>query len=345
MKKYILSILSLLFLNTINSQVLYDETFDNYTLGNLGTDVTGVIPGQGGWHTLSANLPPNYSNNNYRIVNELNKGKVLEISSTPTNHAVLIAFKSLSYNINQRTPGNNVIKFQIDFYPGYQANGNTQSRSEISLLSFGSFFDLDYKKLYTFNFNVHNGTVVSYDISSPGYLSFNAWYRVIMYLDYDNKKAYLEIPNAGSKVFVFHNFLADINSSNTIEDFYPATILLYNTVDSSGGINNAVHSKYDNIKITALNAVPPHILSATNFLSEKFNLYPNPATNVVNITNSENYLVNQVVIYDVAGKELSTQTFNNESEIQLNVENLASGVYLLHMQTDEGTAVKKLVKK
>src|SRR5690606_16420121 len=131
MKKYILSILSLLFLNTINSQVLYDETFDNYTLGNLGTDDTGVLPGQGGWYTLGAHSHQNHTNNNYRIVNELNKGKVLEISCPPTQGAVFIAFKSLSYNINQRTSGNNVIKFQIDFYPGYQASGNTQSRSYI----------------------------------------------------------------------------------------------------------------------------------------------------------------------------------------------------------------------
>jgi len=42
---------------------------------------------------------------------------------------------------------------------------------------------------------------------------------------------------------------------------------------------------------------------------------------------------------------LNTQMFNNENEIQLNVENLVSGVYLLHIETNEGTAVKKLVKK
>src|SRR5690606_21056651 len=103
--------------------------------------------------------------------------------------------------------------------------------------------------------------------------------------------------------------------------------------------------KYDNIKITALNAVPPYVLNAENFLAQKFNLYPNPATNIVNITNNENMAVQQIMVYDVAGKQLSTQTFNNETEIQLNVEKLASGVYKLHRQTNEGTAVKKLVKK
>ncbi|RRA94007.1 T9SS type A sorting domain-containing protein [Paenimyroides viscosum] len=37
--------------------------------------------------------------------------------------------------------------------------------------------------------------------------------------------------------------------------------------------------------------------------------------------------------------------FFNETFKQLNVENLASGTYMLHIQTNAGLAVKKLVKK
>src|SRR5690606_36457497 len=98
-------------------------------------------------------------------------------------------------------------------------------------------------------------------------------------------------------------------------------------------------------KITALQSVPPYVLSATNFLSEKFNIYPNPASNVVTITNNENMLVNKIEVYNTTGKLINTQNYNNEAELQLNVENLASGTYMLHLQTNEGTAVKKLVKK
>ena len=121
-------------------------------------------------------------------------------------------------------------------------------------------------------------------------------------------------------------------------------------VNVSKGANDPkiyTRNRYDNIKITAINAVPPNViaLSTSEQLAEKFNLYPNPANGVVNITNAENMLVNQVTIYDIAGKQLSTQTYNNETDIQLNVEHLASGTYMLHLQTKEGTAVKKLVKK
>ena len=94
-----------------------------------------------------------------------------------------------------------------------------------------------------------------------------------------------------------------------------------------------------------MQTLPSYILSANEQLATKFNLYPNPATNVVNITNTDNLFVEKATVYDIAGKEIKNQTFTNETNIQLNVENLASGTYLLHLQTNEGTAVKKLVKK
>ncbi|WKW45798.1 T9SS type A sorting domain-containing protein [Myroides sp. JBRI-B21084] len=80
-------------------------------------------------------------------------------------------------------------------------------------------------------------------------------------------------------------------------------------------------------------------------MATKFNLYPNPATNVVNITNAVNMQVNQITVYTLAGRQVSTQAYNNPAEIHLNVENLASGTYLLYLQTAQGTAVKQFIKK
>lgn len=78
---------------------------------------------------------------------------------------------------------------------------------------------------------------------------------------------------------------------------------------------------------------------------EKFQLYPNPATEKVTISNNANILVQKINVYDLTGKLIKTQSFTNDSEIQLNVENLTTGTYQLHIQTNEGTAVKNLIKK
>src|SRR5690554_17474 len=367
MKKYILSILSLLFLNTTYSQVVYDEDFENFTLGNVGTDPDGIIPGQDGWLTeclLPIGSTGSKSNSFFTITNEPSRGKVLTLSSaTPPQNEKLIAKKTgLNTLIGQRISGNNVIKFKIDYYTGPQYfYKNSPDWNRIILTYDNNNPNVDNRLFYYQFLPVHgiisvryNDGVNSYSgiskmdnsIQDPNhsYLPFNTWVTFIVYLDYTNKKIYFETPYFGT--VVAGDFLSQSSSTNLIEDFKPSAISVGISTRNSTSTYQIL-SKYDNIKITALNAVPPEViaLSATNFLSEKFNLYPNPAMDIVNITNSENMFVEQVVIYDVAGKQLSAQNFNNESEIQLNVENLASGVYLLHIKTNEGTAVKRLIKK
>ena len=47
----------------------------------------------------------------------------------------------------------------------------------------------------------------------------------------------------------------------------------------------------------------------------------------------------------MTGKLILTQDFKNQSEIQLNVEAVTSGIYQLYIQTNEGNTVMKLIKK
>ncbi len=152
-----------------------------------------------------------------------------------------------------------------------------------------------------------------------------------LYIDYNTYKLYLYIP----KINILH--VVPIKQVSSLDE-----ILL---TSSLNGTFSGPYNKYDNVRLTALKNVPPEVLSTSTILSEKFNLFPNPATDIVNIRNSENRIVNKVDVYDVTGKLIDTQKFNNETEIQLNVEALNSGTYLLHLQTNEGIAVKKLVKK
>ena len=355
MKKYILFIIPLLFVNTVYSQVLYTENFDNLSIGNLGTDFTGTTSGQGGWLTecYSTGTGTQCQNNLFNIISEVNKGNVLTLSAGTTNptYVSLVAKKiGLQTLINQRTPGNNVLKLEIDYYTGAQLHGNVTYSQHIVLS-----YDVN-NNVRSFNnilaYFAFRSTSGRLDISSKdhtGYiglsgsiLPFNTWVTFIVYLDYNNKKAYFEVPYLNT--IAAADFLKTSTSTNLIEDFKPTALGLLYTAQNQTPSTDMVN-KYDNIKITALKSVPAYVLNNENFLANKFNLYPNPATNVVNITNSENMLVNQVTVYDIAGKLISTQSFNEQTEIQLNVENLASGTYLLHLQTNEGTAVKKLVKK
>ncbi len=347
MKKYLVVLITVLGFNCIYSQVLYTDNFDNYSLGNLGTDVTGKISGQWGWYTYSDYTK---SNSFFTIVNETGRGKVLDLSTGFTDREALQAWKTnLHTFMANRVAGNDVIMFEIDYYTGpMQTNGG--GYANIRLYSIGDQTSLTNppESLAVTTFSKLNG--LFYAVSSNNqhvYLPFNSWVKFIIYLDYPNKKAYYHLPFLNI-VSCRDDFLQHITSTNLIQDYPLSNIVL--DVIASKGVNDPqiyTRNRYDNIKITALNAVPPNViaLSTSEQLATKFNLYPNPATSVVNITNAENMQIQQITVYDVAGKQLSTQTYNNETDIQLNVEHLASGTYLLHLQTNEGTAVKKLVKK
>ncbi len=121
MKKNIFNIMTLLCVCNANSQILYNEIFNYYKIGNVGTDYTGTTPGKGGWLTQSLG-PGQHSNDSFKITSEANMGNVLTLSgrkTASTNNLSLVAKKTgIESLINQRNQGNNVIKFELDYYTG-----------------------------------------------------------------------------------------------------------------------------------------------------------------------------------------------------------------------------------
>src|SRR5690606_1629301 len=103
----------------------------------------------------------------------------------------------------------------------------------------------------------------------------NMWIKAEMFVDYNANNVYFYIPT--------------LNIQATAP-FY------HNTIPFSldfvfGALNTTSILKFDNIKVSGLKVLPSYILSTNEQLATKFNMYPNPATNVVNITNSENMQV------------------------------------------------------
>jgi len=358
MKKCLLILTTVLIFNSTYSQVLYTENFDNLSIGNLGTDPSGITPGQGGWLT-QCSTTSTVSNNYFNITSETGKGNVLTLSAgttSSTNVGVIAKKTGIDSFINQRTPGNNVIKFEIDYYTGTQQLNSGESQKILIGYDTSHNTFAPSRTLIMYYFRPQTGIfyVLGMDLGGnikldknalpySAVLPFNTWVTLIVYLDYNNKKAYFETPYFNT--IAVADFLKASTSANLIEDFKPTVLGMYFESANENTTTVGRDNKYDNIKITALKSVPAYVLSADNFLAAKFNLYPNPASNLVNITNNENMYVKEVAVYDTTGKLITTQNFNEQTEIQLHVENLASGTYLLHLQTNEGMAVKKLVKK
>ena len=72
-------------------------------------------------------------------------------------------------------------------------------------------------------------------------------------------------------------------------------------------------------------------------------LYPNPTADQFNIT-SRNEIIKSIAVVDMTGRVIQTTKANSLSQ-NVNVANLPRGVYLIQVEQETGTAVKKLIKK
>ena len=82
------------------------------------------------------------------------------------------------------------------------------------------------------------------------------------------------------------------------------------------------------------------ITNATSNLS----IYPNPASNRVNINLRNNKEIAKVIITNVLGEVVKTTMINGENT-QLSIEELINGVYFVSIETTNQVTTKSLVKK
>ncbi|WCM40905.1 T9SS type A sorting domain-containing protein [Flavobacterium sp. CBA20B-1] len=81
--------------------------------------------------------------------------------------------------------------------------------------------------------------------------------------------------------------------------------------------------------------------SSEQFFTENFNLYPNPTSDVLNISSKNGLEMKEIKITDLSGRVV--RTLNNVSTI--NVSDLSAGTYLIDITTMKGKASSKFVKK
>lgn len=72
------------------------------------------------------------------------------------------------------------------------------------------------------------------------------------------------------------------------------------------------------------------------------NYYPNPAETELTVAYKEP--IRAIAVYDLSGKRVKVQYFDS-NEVRINVTELASGTYMLNVQTDTGSQFIKVVKK
>lgn len=105
--------------------------------------------------------------------------------------------------------------------------------------------------------------------------------------------------------------------------------------------HNSPKSAYYYIDNITVMKTSEYIASNKEIDKKSFTVYPNPATDIINIE-SENEIVKSIEIIDVNGKSIPLNSINNQT---IDISSLANGVYFLKIKSNTGEEVHKIIKK
>ncbi|RZJ73158.1 MAG: T9SS type A sorting domain-containing protein [Flavobacterium sp.] len=107
-------------------------------------------------------------------------------------------------------------------------------------------------------------------------------------------------------------------------------------------MNNATRRK---LLKTSLGCVPPALSSPEFELLNGINLYPNPATDVLNIAVANSELPDSYVIYNNLGQTMANVKVNSDANLNVNTSNFSNGVYFIKVVKGNQTKTLKFIKK
>ena len=87
-----------------------------------------------------------------------------------------------------------------------------------------------------------------------------------------------------------------------------------------------------------------NILSTTDFNISTVSIYPNPASNTLNIKSSNNSYIKNISIYDLKGSIALTKHISGLTETNISINSLQSGIYMVKVTSAKGLSIiKKLI--
>ncbi|MEO8149534.1 MAG: T9SS type A sorting domain-containing protein [Bacteroidia bacterium] len=130
--------------------------------------------------------------------------------------------------------------------------------------------------------------------------------------------------NGTEKYLIIGNFNDDANTDTT----------LYNSNVPSW--HNRVYFYIDDVSLSLCTAID-------EYNSSEVIIYPNPFTDIINITIKKNEFV-EISLYDVTSRKLLQQKFTTSTT--LNTSHLAKGIYIYEVRNDKGVVKKgKVVRE
>lgn len=338
MKKLLLSLSLVCSVYTASAQVLDTEDFESMTVGNIGTDITGVTPGQNLWLTSVSGG----ANTNFQVIdNGAPYGKVFQLTGSAVATGTRFMWKDGFPDLwSFRDPGNDIIQVEYDFFTGpVTTSKNTQRvmifNADRTQFLGGLMFTEDTKVISGLSYYNNAGTLGNYSFnptSGAVVLPANTWVRMgfsfnkttgsILCKTGGTPALNMTIPGASTGVDPDEiDFIASAGTGNTV---------------ASVGL-------FDNYSVTATST---NTLLAVNQVAapSAYAVYPNPASTVITVSNKANVGITSISLSDLNGRVVKQNTIDNVATTQVNIADLATGVYMMKINSKEGSTIKKIIK-
>ena len=252
----------------------------------------------------------------------------------------VITTSGLYYEIFNTTSGDSISSIQVIVNPSYNFSQTYKICNYDSILFAGNYYG-------TGNYQINNTTINGCDsiinISVNDITPYaNVYINPNISFVFQGQEINIEGPgNFFSNSYQWdispatcsyyylgpNNFIICITFNDTIE--YTVTLIVSNSSCSD--------TSYTKITPKAVIGI------GDNIINTKFNIYPNPASTFVQVE-SRKLKVESCSVLDIYGRTIREFKIQ-DSEFKINIENLPKGIYFIKLQTEEGIAVKKIVKQ
>jgi len=112
------------------------------------------------------------------------------------------------------------------------------------------------------------------------------------------------------------------------------------------GISDEIVITSNGVIGQSMNPYPLHLSATTGILGSgnqrSLSVYPNPMTDKFQIKSG--YEISSVTIFGLTGENILNQSYISENTVVIDTRNLAPGLYLLKIETANGTICRKLIK-
>lgn len=316
MKKTLLALSVFLAASAAQSQVIFEDNFDSYTAGS------GIAAqGNGAWDTWTGNIAGEDGVVSSAYASSgLNSG---EINGTSVD---------LVLPIGPFTTGKYDLEFKMliptgstgGYFNGLHtwANNSTAYQWAVDV-----FFDDAGQCTFTCGGTDGTGPIVAFD----------TWFDVKVTADMDADMGYLSINGA-----LINSWTWSLNNANGAAGTNQLAAFDFYGTDTNQGEG---HYFIDDVKLTNSTGVGVNEASAKT--ESAIVVAPNPASDFVNITLSDNWKGGDLRVMDLMGRVVYQSNISRESMIQhISLNNLSQGVYLVKVKKgNEEYTTKMMVRK